>query len=635
MESRPNATASRSASRSTPVPSAGLVTRTESTPKASRRPRAAGPRASVGSTSCPEPRARRGERTSDFRRSEDPPRSRWEMASGARCSRGHSRSKEAMLAQIIRYATSHPKRVIAVWLVARARARRPRRPEGLQRHHRRHRPVPAQALGVRAGDQVRPACIRRPEGHVEPERAAQALRRRAARTAADVDRARRRHEALASRPRTAQDRTTRSMSAGAPAASSACQPARRSAPASSSRVQWKANTTDPVAQDVFRQFRDRRRRPGAQRGPAGRLHRRHRLGRRPHQGDRVPLDASRRSCCSPPSSASACCSSAACSRRHPAAGDRRHRRRRHRADRPRRARLRLQAGLRHAAADHGRARRHRHRLLHVPALPACASGCAPARTAAPPPPTRPVASARSSPRPRSPSWRRSRRSASRSSASSACSARRSRSRSWSMLLAGVTFMPAIAAVSGRALFWPSKRWMHERTDGPAARLGLAIARRPGRIALAVTMVLVALATAALGTKMNYDLSSSGPSTAATRTADEIAASLPRGATDPQQIYVRSTRAAERRGARADAPERGARRRRRQRLGPGPDRRPPRRAASTWPSTPTRRASAGWTSPAARCATRRTPPHRPAAPRWWPATPRSSPTSATRSPTTSS
>ena len=56
------------------------------------------------------------------------------------------------------------------------------------------------------------------------------------------------------------------------------------------------------------------------------------------------------------------------------------------------------------------------------------------------------------------------------------------------------------------------------------------------------MVLVALATAALGTKLDYDLSSGGPSTPASRTADEIAATLPRGATDPQQVYVRSTRA---------------------------------------------------------------------------------------------
>lgn len=111
-----------------------------------------------------------------------------------------------------------------------------------------------------------------------------------------------------------------------------------------------------------------------------------------------------------------------------------------------------------------------------------------------------------------------------------------------MLLAGVTLMPAITAVTGRALFWPSKRWRHEREDAPAARLGGAIARRPGRIALAVTLALVALASAALGTRMDYDLTSGGPSTPATRTADEIAASLPRGATDPQQVYLRSERA---------------------------------------------------------------------------------------------
>jgi putative drug exporter of the RND superfamily len=107
-----------------------------------------------------------------------------------------------------------------------------------------------------------------------------------------------------------------------------------------------------------------------------------------------------------------------------------------------------------------------------------------------------------------------------------------------MLLAGVTLMPALAAVTGRALFWPSKSWMRERTDGPATRLGARIARRPGRAALAVTLVLIAMATMTIGTKMNYDLSS-GPSTAATRTADKIAGALPKGASDPQHVYVKS------------------------------------------------------------------------------------------------
>ena len=108
-----------------------------------------------------------------------------------------------------------------------------------------------------------------------------------------------------------------------------------------------------------------------------------------------------------------------------------------------------------------------------------------------------------------------------------------------MLLAGITLMPAIAAVTGRALFWPSRSWARERTNGPAARLGRRIARRPGRAALVVIAVLVALSTVALGTRMSYDLGS-GPSTAATRTADEISAVLSKGASDPLHVYVRST-----------------------------------------------------------------------------------------------
>jgi RND superfamily putative drug exporter len=111
-----------------------------------------------------------------------------------------------------------------------------------------------------------------------------------------------------------------------------------------------------------------------------------------------------------------------------------------------------------------------------------------------------------------------------------------------MLLAGLTLMPAVAAVTGPKLFWPSKTWRQEPAGGPAARLGAGIARRPARTALIVTALLVALAGAALGTKMDYDLSSGGPETAATRTADEISASLPEGASDLQQVYVRSDEA---------------------------------------------------------------------------------------------
>jgi RND superfamily putative drug exporter len=108
-----------------------------------------------------------------------------------------------------------------------------------------------------------------------------------------------------------------------------------------------------------------------------------------------------------------------------------------------------------------------------------------------------------------------------------------------MLLAGVTLMPAIAAVTGRALFWPSRSWTRESTNGPAARLGHRIARSPGRTALAVLAVLVAFAAIAAGTQMSYD-QTGGPSTPATRTAAEISARLAGGAGDPQQVYVQAT-----------------------------------------------------------------------------------------------
>jgi RND superfamily putative drug exporter len=110
-----------------------------------------------------------------------------------------------------------------------------------------------------------------------------------------------------------------------------------------------------------------------------------------------------------------------------------------------------------------------------------------------------------------------------------------------MLVAGVTLMPAIAAVTGRALFWPSRSWAKERSDGPAARLGRRIARTPGRAALGVTALLVVLSTFAFGMTMSYDQGKqSGPTTSASRTADAIAGTFSKGASDPQQVYVKSS-----------------------------------------------------------------------------------------------
>ncbi|WP_037498039.1 MMPL family transporter [Solirubrobacter soli] len=113
-----------------------------------------------------------------------------------------------------------------------------------------------------------------------------------------------------------------------------------------------------------------------------------------------------------------------------------------------------------------------------------------------------------------------------------------------MLLAGVTLMPALLAVTGRALFWPSKSWRREPRDGVAARLGRLVARHPARVALASAGALTILAVGALGVRMNYDLRANADGTESARVEREITRALPRGATDPQVVYVRGSRTLE-------------------------------------------------------------------------------------------
>jgi RND superfamily putative drug exporter len=110
-----------------------------------------------------------------------------------------------------------------------------------------------------------------------------------------------------------------------------------------------------------------------------------------------------------------------------------------------------------------------------------------------------------------------------------------------MLLAGVTLIPAVLAVTGRALFWPSTSWRREPRDGFAARLGRIVARHPARVALASTGLLAILALGAVGVRMNYDLRANADGTESARVEDEITRALPRGATDPQVVYVRGSR----------------------------------------------------------------------------------------------
>ncbi|MFL5971103.1 MAG: MMPL family transporter [Gaiellaceae bacterium] len=106
-----------------------------------------------------------------------------------------------------------------------------------------------------------------------------------------------------------------------------------------------------------------------------------------------------------------------------------------------------------------------------------------------------------------------------------------------MLLAGVTFFPALVAATGRAMYWPSKSWQKDRSRGPAARLGALVARRPAAVVAVTTSFLVLLAVGLVGAKLAFDVGGQTVDTQANRVEDEIAAVVPRGATDPVQVFV--------------------------------------------------------------------------------------------------
>lgn len=108
-----------------------------------------------------------------------------------------------------------------------------------------------------------------------------------------------------------------------------------------------------------------------------------------------------------------------------------------------------------------------------------------------------------------------------------------------MLVAGLTLMPALLAICGRGLFWPSKAWLAPREGGFATRLGERIARRPGAIAVTCVAVLGVFAAIALGTKMSYDLGGDPEDTTAAKVEQRVSSALSDGATDPQTVFVRA------------------------------------------------------------------------------------------------
>ncbi|GLY73377.1 MMPL family transporter [Actinoallomurus iriomotensis] len=107
-----------------------------------------------------------------------------------------------------------------------------------------------------------------------------------------------------------------------------------------------------------------------------------------------------------------------------------------------------------------------------------------------------------------------------------------------MLITALTLVPAVVSLLGRAVFWPSKSWKKEPKASVFTRLGNAVGRRPLVTAVASGVVLLALASVALGFKADYDFSAGQPqNTESAMALKDLRSSLPPGLTDPTQVYV--------------------------------------------------------------------------------------------------
>ncbi|QGV81868.1 MMPL family transporter [Streptomyces ficellus] len=106
-----------------------------------------------------------------------------------------------------------------------------------------------------------------------------------------------------------------------------------------------------------------------------------------------------------------------------------------------------------------------------------------------------------------------------------------------MLVASLTLMPALLAVAGRKMFWPSRILSKTERTGPASRTGELVARRPLLVLLASAALLGALALGTAGVRMDFGTGGTPRDTAAAATAREIAGALPAGVSDPTTVYV--------------------------------------------------------------------------------------------------
>lgn len=107
-----------------------------------------------------------------------------------------------------------------------------------------------------------------------------------------------------------------------------------------------------------------------------------------------------------------------------------------------------------------------------------------------------------------------------------------------MLAAVLTLIPAVVAIVGPKIFWPSKNWQKAKPAKFSKRLGGLVAKHPGRVMSAALVLLLILAAGYPHFKTNYDFTSQQPQdTESAQAYAVVTEKFSAGAISPTQVYV--------------------------------------------------------------------------------------------------
>lgn len=111
-----------------------------------------------------------------------------------------------------------------------------------------------------------------------------------------------------------------------------------------------------------------------------------------------------------------------------------------------------------------------------------------------------------------------------------------------MMIAALTLVPALVAIIGEKIFWPSKAWMvKSETPSVSRKIGGLVSRRPALVAVVIVVLFGALATGVLSYNADFSSFSQPPKgTASANAYTDLTKSFPAGVLNPTPIYVTST-----------------------------------------------------------------------------------------------